>query len=151
MPAPQAAGVRENHAAAIVVDSGKHTSVHARAGASRNDMAANQTIQKMILLHYCSPFPGCSRDCFSPNSGSHSPEPLGCHPAAAGCAGGHPAYWAGGCRGAPEPRLLRAYASTPGLQPSPRSGETQTSNNLVNDAPISRPCAKSQLDQDLMQ
>src|SRR5690606_5266882 len=77
-------------------------------------------------------------------------QPIKSHPAAARCAGSHPAYWAGGCRGAPKPRLLRARR-TPGLQPSPRGGATQTSKNLVNDPPVSRAGAKGQLDQDLLQ
>src|SRR5690606_7001328 len=63
-PPPEATSVREDHATAIVMDSSEHPGMHARSTAAGDHVAANQTIQKMILLHYCSPFPGSSRDCF---------------------------------------------------------------------------------------
>src|SRR5690606_36682889 len=64
MPTPKSASVGQNHATAIIVGSGKHTSVHACTAAPGNHVTPNQTIQKTILLHYCSPFLVCSRDCF---------------------------------------------------------------------------------------
>src|SRR5690606_8594673 len=62
-PPPEATSVREDHATAIVMDGSEHPSVHARSAAAGDHVAADQTVQKMILLHYCSPFPGCSGDC----------------------------------------------------------------------------------------
>src|SRR5690606_15769222 len=77
--------------------------------------------------------------------------PIKSNLAAAGRAGSHPAYWAGGCRGAPKPRLLRARR-TPGLQPSPRGGNsTHQLNHLANNSPVSRAGAKGQLESDLAQ